>query len=76
MLGTMLGQACYHFNFGYVIFIMNMIKHEEIKPNKIFMDHLTRFDNTIKDLMKKRVSHKKILCYLFMIYLIYYILII
>lgn len=33
-----------------------MVKHEEIKPNKKFMDHLNRFDNTIKDLMKKRVS--------------------
>jgi len=56
ILGTMLAQACYHFNFGYVVYVMNMIKHEEIKPNKIFMDRLIRFDNTIKDLMKKRVS--------------------
>lgn len=52
-LGTMLAQACYHFNFGYVIYIMNMVKHEEIKPNKKFMDRLNRFNNTIKDLMKK-----------------------
>lgn len=35
---------------------MNMVKHEEIKPNRLFMDRLNRFDNTIKDLMKKRVS--------------------
>lgn len=56
ILGTMLAQACYHFNFGYVVYVMNMVKHEEIKPNKIFMDRLNRFDNTIKDLMKKRVS--------------------
>lgn len=35
---------------------MNMVKHEEIKPNKLFMDRLNRFDNTIKDLMEKRVS--------------------
>jgi len=56
VLGTMLAQACYHFNFAYVIYVMNMVKHEEIKPNKKFMDRLNRFDNTIKDLMKKRVS--------------------
>jgi len=56
ILGTMLAQACYHFNFPYVIYVMNMIKHEEIKPNKKFMDRLNRFNNTIKDLMKKRVS--------------------
>lgn len=56
MLGTMLAQACYHYNFAYVIYIMNIVKHEEIKPNKIFMDRLGQFDKTIKDLMKKRVS--------------------
>jgi len=56
ILGTMLAQACYHFNFAYVIFVMNMVKHEEIKPNQIFMDHLKHFDSTIKDFMKKRVS--------------------
>ena len=33
-----------------------MVKHEEIKPNKKFMDRLNRFNNTIKDLMKKSVS--------------------
>lgn len=63
MLGTMLGQACYHFNFAYIIYIMNIIKHEEIKPNRIFMDRLIRFDNTVKDLMNKRVSNKTIFCY-------------
>lgn len=51
----MLAQGCYHFNFGYVIYTMNMVKHEEIIPNKIFIDHLSRFDNTIKDFMKKLV---------------------
>lgn len=51
----MLAQACYHLNFAYVIYVMNMVKHEEIKPNQIFMDRLKRFDSTIKDLMKKRV---------------------
>lgn len=56
ILGTMLAQACYHLNFAYVIYIMNMIKHEEVKPNRTFMNHLSRFDKTIKDLMKKRVS--------------------
>jgi len=59
ILGTMLAQACYHFNFGYVIYIMNTVKYEEIKPNKIFMDCLKRFDNTIKELIKKRVSSNK-----------------
>lgn len=56
ILGTMLAQACCHFNFAYVIYVMNMVKHEEIKPNQIFMNRLKRFNNTIKDLMKKRVS--------------------
>lgn len=55
MLGTMLAQACYHFNFAYVIYIMNMVKYEEIKPNKMFMDRLNRFQHKITDLMKKRV---------------------
>ncbi|XP_050535202.1 pentatricopeptide repeat-containing protein 1, mitochondrial isoform X2 [Daktulosphaira vitifoliae] len=54
ILGTMLGQACYHYNFGYVIYTMNMIKHEEIKPNNIFMERLKSFDENIKSLMKKR----------------------
>jgi len=58
ILGTMLGQACYHFNFGYVTYIMNMVKHEEIKPNRLFMDRLNSFDNKIKDLMKKRKSRE------------------
>lgn len=56
ILGTMLSQACSHINFAYVIYIMNMMKHEEIKPNQIFMNHLKCFNNTIKDLIKKRVS--------------------
>jgi hypothetical protein len=34
---------------------MNMVKYEEIKPNKMFMDRLNRFHDNIKDLMKKRV---------------------
>lgn len=55
ILGTMLAQACYHFNFAYVIYVMNMVKYEEIKPNQMFMDHLNRFHDKIKDLMKKRV---------------------
>jgi len=56
ILGTMLAQACCHFNFAYVVYVLNMVKHEEIKPNQIFMDRLKCFNNTIKDLMKKRVS--------------------
>lgn len=56
ILGTMFAQACYHFNFAYIIYIMNMVKHEEIKPNKKFMDRLDCFNKTIKDLIKKRVS--------------------
>ncbi|NP_001153853.1 pentatricopeptide repeat domain 1 [Acyrthosiphon pisum] len=59
VLGTMLAQACYHFNFAYVIYVMNMVKHEEIKPNKKFMDRLNRFDTTIKDLMKKRQNREQ-----------------
>lgn len=35
---------------------MNMVKHEEIKPNRLFMDRLNNFDKKIKDLMKKKVS--------------------
>ncbi|XP_050440368.1 pentatricopeptide repeat-containing protein 1, mitochondrial [Adelges cooleyi] len=54
ILGTMLGQGCFHFNFGYVIFMLNMIKHEEIKPNKMFMERLNSFEDNIRDLMRKR----------------------
>lgn len=40
---------------------MNMVKYEEIKPNKMFMDRLNCFHNKVKDLMKKRVSKLKLI---------------
>ncbi|XP_017773300.1 PREDICTED: pentatricopeptide repeat-containing protein 1, mitochondrial [Nicrophorus vespilloides] len=48
ILGAMLKQACFHFNFSYIIEILAICTKENIKPNKIFMQHLEDFKKKCK----------------------------
>ncbi|CAH1108103.1 unnamed protein product [Psylliodes chrysocephalus] len=50
ILGAMLRQACYHFNYWYVLYIMEVCLNEEVQPNKMFMETLHEFHIRSKNL--------------------------
>lgn len=45
ILGTLLKQGTVNYQFGYVVYIMNMMKIENIQPNDVFLKHLESFHN-------------------------------
>ncbi|KAG5870720.1 hypothetical protein JTB14_017053 [Gonioctena quinquepunctata] len=52
--GAMLHQACYHMNFGYILYVMELCNSEQIQPNKKFMETLEQFKQKCRFL-----SHEK-----------------
>ncbi|CAH0584146.1 unnamed protein product [Chrysodeixis includens] len=44
ILGTLLRHGTASFNFGYVLYIMNVLKRENIQVNAIFLKHLENFN--------------------------------
>ncbi|KAM3966300.1 pentatricopeptide repeat-containing protein 1, mitochondrial [Aphomia sociella] len=45
ILGTLLRQGTAHARFSYVLYIMNVVKEENIKINDIFLKHLEAFND-------------------------------
>lgn len=43
ILGAMLKQGCYNWNFDYVIAIMQTVIEEDVAPNEKFLEHLEKF---------------------------------
>lgn len=43
ILGAMLRQGCCHFNFEYVLAIMETVIEEEVEPSEKFLEHLENF---------------------------------
>ncbi|PNF32842.1 hypothetical protein B7P43_G03468 [Cryptotermes secundus] len=50
ILGAMLKQGCCHFNFEYILTIMETALQEEVRPNEKFLEHL---ENFLKECQKK-----------------------
>ncbi|XP_053606102.1 pentatricopeptide repeat-containing protein 1, mitochondrial [Plodia interpunctella] len=45
ILGTLLRQGTATSNFGYILYVMNIVKEENIKVNDIFLKHLEEFND-------------------------------
>lgn len=43
ILGTLLKKAAIQMQFDYVLYVMNLVKEENIKLNEAFMKHLETF---------------------------------
>lgn len=56
ILGAMLRQACCHYNFPYVLKIMEICAQDEIRPNRKFMDTLEEFRKECRNLSNDTVS--------------------
>lgn len=52
-MGTLLRQGTANFKFGYVLYIMDIVKEENLKPNDIFMKHLESFNKKCEAIVKK-----------------------
>lgn len=54
ILGTLLRHGTVSSNFGYVVYIMNIVKKENIKLNDIFLKHLVTFNDKCSDIVNKK----------------------
>ncbi|CAH1987393.1 unnamed protein product [Acanthoscelides obtectus] len=60
ILGTMLKQGCYHVNFNYVMYIMDLCEAEGVRPNKKFIETLEEFKKRCRELQKSdKLSPRK-----------------
>lgn len=56
ILGAMVHQACCHFNFDYVIFLMKLTQKYRISPNQTYMDHLEELNKRAVKIRRDLVS--------------------
>ncbi|XP_022830225.1 pentatricopeptide repeat-containing protein 1, mitochondrial [Spodoptera litura] len=54
ILGTLLRHGTASSNFGYVLYIMNVVKKENIKLNDIFLKHLVTFNDKCCHIINKK----------------------
>lgn len=57
ILGTLLRHGTVSSNFGYVVYIMNIVKKENINLNDIFLKHLVTFNDKCSDIVNKKVCY-------------------
>ena len=55
ILGAMLKQGCSHWNFDYVLAIMQIATQENVQPNEKFFQHLERFHKLCSRVIKYKV---------------------
>ncbi|XP_047503369.1 pentatricopeptide repeat-containing protein 1, mitochondrial [Pieris napi] len=53
ILGTLLRHGTANSKFGYVLYVMDIVKQENLKPNDIFMKHLELFNEKCEAIVKK-----------------------
>nr|XP_021181464.2 pentatricopeptide repeat-containing protein 1, mitochondrial [Helicoverpa armigera] len=53
VLGALLRQGTANVQFGYVLYIMNVVKKENIKVNSIFLKHLEAFNDKCQNIIKQ-----------------------
>jgi hypothetical protein len=56
ILGAMLRQGCCHFNFEYVLAIMETVIEEEVEPSEKFLEHLENFHKNCQRKIRNKVS--------------------
>ena len=56
ILGAMLRQGCCHFNFEYVLAIMETVIEEEVQPSEKFLDNLENFHKDCQRKIRNQVS--------------------
>ena len=56
ILGAMLRQGCCHFNFEYVLAIMETVIEEEVQPSEKFLEHLENFHKVCQMKIRNKVS--------------------
>ncbi|XP_049874728.1 pentatricopeptide repeat-containing protein 1, mitochondrial [Pectinophora gossypiella] len=59
ILGTLLRQGTAHNDFGYVLYIMNVSKEENVPVNNIFLKHLENFNNKCCYFIKNFVENSE-----------------
>lgn len=57
ILGAMLRKGCCHFNFEYVLAIMETALQEEVHPNEKFLEHLDNFHKECQKKIRNKVYH-------------------
>jgi hypothetical protein len=57
ILGAMLRQGCCHFNFEYVLAIMETVIEEEVQPSEKFLEHLENFHKGCERKIRNKVNH-------------------
>ncbi|KAH9642850.1 hypothetical protein HF086_016655 [Spodoptera exigua] len=72
ILGTLLRHGTATINFGYVLYIMNIVKKENIKLNDIFLKHLVTFNEKCADNINKKDRVSETFKKAFAIYTKYY----
>ncbi|CAH4028802.1 unnamed protein product [Pieris brassicae] len=53
ILGTLLRHGTANFKFGYILYVMDIVKQENLKPNDIFMKHIELFNEKCEVIVKK-----------------------
>ncbi|CAF4865988.1 unnamed protein product [Pieris macdunnoughi] len=54
ILGTLLRHGTANSKFGYVLYVMDIVKQENLKPNDIFMKHLELFNEKCEAIYKQK----------------------
>ncbi|XP_075978595.1 pentatricopeptide repeat-containing protein 1, mitochondrial [Anticarsia gemmatalis] len=54
ILGTLLRQGTAKSQFGYITFIMNVVRSENIQLNDVFLKHLEAFNDKCHQIIKKK----------------------
>ncbi|XP_068618640.1 pentatricopeptide repeat-containing protein 1, mitochondrial isoform X2 [Battus philenor] len=56
VLGTLLRQGTAQMEFDYILYIMDVVKQEEVTPNEIFLKHLEVFHDKCVKIIKQKQS--------------------
>lgn len=55
IMGTLIVQACVKKNFEYLLFVMNYMTENKMKPSKIAVKHLEEFSKGLSKIEKPTV---------------------
>ncbi|XP_026762393.2 pentatricopeptide repeat-containing protein 1, mitochondrial isoform X2 [Galleria mellonella] len=54
ILGTLLRHGTAHARFSYVVYVMNIVKEENVKINDIFLKHLEEFNDKCSSIIQSK----------------------
>ncbi|XP_041987559.1 pentatricopeptide repeat-containing protein 1, mitochondrial [Aricia agestis] len=53
ILGTLLQNATHDMQFGYILFVMSLVKQDNLRVNGVFLKHLEKFNNKCLSILEK-----------------------